>query len=158
MRKLLGLILGILLITNLSALTLGAGIGLEDLGNDVYLQIKGDAILPIVSFLDYRVGLLIFNFKDKDITLGTGIDNDVLVKISVPFLFQLYIPCGFSLYFNDAKSLNLNGGVGLEKELGFLKGYLEGGLRYYYFKIGGTSQSKTRFYLQGGIRIPLEIL
>ncbi|MEO0088064.1 MAG: hypothetical protein ABIK77_02970 [candidate division WOR-3 bacterium] len=155
MRKLLILMVSVLIITNLSALNIGVGIGVEDLGNDAYLRIKGDAILPIVSFLDYRLGFLIFNLKEKDITLGTGIDNDILVKIPVPFLFQIYIPCGFSFYFNDGKSFNLNGGFGLEKELGFLKGYLEGGLRY--FKTG-EGEGKTRFYLQGGIRIPLEIL
>lgn len=156
MKKLLGLIVGVLLINNLLALTLDTGIGLEDLGNNVFLQLKGSAILPIVSFLDYRANLLIFNLKDKDIKLSTGIDNDLLVKISLPILFQLYIPCGFSLYFNQAKSLDLKGGVGLEKEIGLLKGYLEGGLRYNYVK-NGVSQKDTHFYLQGGIRLPLEI-
>lgn len=154
MRRLFILITSLLLLSNLSALTLGVGVGVEDLGNDAYLQIKGDAILPIVSFLDYRLNFLIFNLKSKELTFSTGIDNDLIAKIPMPILFQVYIPFGFSLGFNDVKSFNLNAGVGLEKELGFLKGYLEGGLRY--LKI--DDEGKFRFYLQGGIRIPLEIL
>lgn len=158
MKRLFTLIASVLFITNLSALTLGAGLGLEELGNDAYLKIKGDAIFPIVSLLDYRLGILIFNLKNKDITLGTGIDNDLIVKVPMPIGFQPYIPCGFFFGFNEATSISLKGGIGLEKELGLIKGYLEGGLRYYLFKIGETSEDKIRFYLQGGIRLPLEIL
>ncbi|MEO0087772.1 MAG: hypothetical protein ABIK90_06835, partial [candidate division WOR-3 bacterium] len=101
MRKLFILMVSVLIITNLSALNIGVGIGVEDLGNDAYLRIKGDAILPIVSFLDYRLGLLIFNLKNKEIGLGTGIDNDVIAIISSPLIFQIYLPLGFSLGFND---------------------------------------------------------
>ncbi|MCS7249981.1 MAG: hypothetical protein RMJ34_01890 [candidate division WOR-3 bacterium] len=152
MKKLI-LVLSFLFITNLSALTLGVGAGLENLGNDAYLQIKGDALFPLFSFLDYRLTLLTFNFKDKNIRLGTGIDNDMIAKIPLPVLFQVYIPLGFSFGFNDKTSINLKGGIGLEKEFGLLKGYLEGGLKY--FK---NDEDKTLFYLQGGVKLSLEIL
>lgn len=154
MRKLFVLMVGVLLIANLSALTLGVGLGVEDLGNDAYLQIKGDATFSIVNFLDYRANFLLFNFKNKELSLGTDLDNDVIIKTPVPFMFQVYIPFGISISINDVKSFGIKAGAGLEKEFGFLKGYLEGGLRY--FKI--DEEDKIRFYLQGGIRLPLEIM
>ncbi len=154
MRKLFILIITLLLINSLFSLTIGVGVGVEDLGNNAYGAAKVDAILPLVSFLDARLNLLFLNLSEIKINLGTGIGSDIIVKFPLPIIFQPYIPFGFSYFSNHSKSFNLKGGIGIDKEFILILGYLEGGFNLNLLKTNGTSQT-TYFYFQGGIKLPL---
>ena len=94
--------------------------------------------------------------------LGTGIDASVLVFIPMAGTISPYIPFHFA--YNNSSSdywasyFSIEGGVGVEAGFGPVAGYLEGGINFLNVSPNvGDGDSHNWFYVQGGIRIPVNL-
>ncbi|MEO0106226.1 MAG: hypothetical protein ABIL46_02715 [candidate division WOR-3 bacterium] len=164
MKKLLAAAIALSAVSGLYALSLGLGIAYENLagpeGTDPYLAIKGDATIPVISMVDWRLGLLNISLPEggKSFSLGTGIGSDLLVKIPMAGTFQPYVPFGFSLFKSLEEGggmiLTLKGGLGGSMGFGGMNGYLEAGLNLVSMSNGDSDTDKS-FYIQAGVKFPV---
>ena len=157
MKKLLTIFISLFILSSSFALSLGAGVSLENLfgkkGSDPYLALKADFTTPFIAIIDYRFGFLLLSLQKnyKSFSLGSGLYSDFLVNVDIPLLLKLYFPLGLTLTKileeNGTTTIAFKGGIGGEKDFLLLKGYLEAGINLY--KIENTQKS---FYLQIGFK------
>ncbi len=143
---------------------MGLGVAYENLagpeGSKPYLAIKGDATVPVVPILDWRLGILNISLPEggKSFSFGTGINSDLLIKIPMAGTFQPYIPLGLSLWKGLEEGLGmlltLKAGLGGSMGFGGMNGYLEGGLNLASIS-NGQSRTDTAFYVQVGVKFPV---
>ena len=167
MKKLFAIAIAASMLSGLYGLTLGLGVAYEDVAEDGrWLCIKGDARIPIIPVLDWRVGLLTVKMPTdaKTIAFGTGVSNDLLIKFPMPASFQPYLVLGvwFGMGLEDAvpydyMTFDVKAGLGGEYGFGGFNAYLEGGLNTFsYLKIGDADgETANPIYAQLGITFPL---
>jgi len=132
-----------------------------------YPAIVADVMVKPIDMLGFRFGLFTFNIlpdEEKDYApttfmFGTGCDASVLVFIPMAGTISPYIP--FHFIYNSAEygsQFMIDGGVGVEAGFGPVAGYLEGGINFINWSPeGGDGDSDNWFYVQGGLRIPLNL-
>ncbi len=157
MKKLLAIFISLFILSTSFALSLGAGVSLENLfgekGSDPYLALKTDFTAPFISIIDYRFGFLLLSLQKnyKSFSLGSGLYSDFLINVDIPLILKLYFPLGLTLTKileeKGSTTIAFKGGIGGEKDFLLLKGYLEAGINLY--KEENTQKS---FYLQIGFK------
>lgn len=164
MKKLFAIAIAASMLSGLYGLTLGLGVAYEDVAEDGrYLCIKGDARIPVLPVLDWRVGLLNVMLPDggKAINFGTDVSSDLLIKFPMPASFQPYLVLG--VWFNmgledeplDYMNLALKAGLGGEMGFGGFNAYLEGGLNKFTYTKDADPSTTNPIYVQLGITFPL---
>ncbi|TES92102.1 MAG: hypothetical protein E3J87_06165 [Candidatus Cloacimonadota bacterium] len=140
-------------------LTIGIYGGMEDLGDTTrFFSFGGEAILPVINPVMFRVSFLRFDMPEagNTINFGTGFfGGDIMYYWQVPMTF---IPYGFGglhyySYSNETSTSNitLHAGVGGQMP-GLYNFFLEGGIDY--LKLGDLD-ADTPFFVHGGLRFPL---
>jgi len=129
-----------------------------------YPGVVADVMCKPLPILGFRIGLVQVNLWPEDegntnFHIGTGVDATVMIYIPVAAPISPYLPIGVFYHSYDAYSMmNLKGGVGAEMGFGGLAGYLEGGVHFSQLTPDvGDSSSENWFYVQGGIRVPVEL-
>lgn len=134
-----------------------------------YPAVVADVMVKPIDMLGFRFGLFTFNIlpdEEKEsmtspttFIFGTGIDASVLLFIPMAGTISPYIPFHFAYTSSEYYSaFTIDGGVGVEAGFGPVAGYLEGGIDFFnYSPDVGDSDSDNWFYVQGGLRIPLNL-
>lgn len=176
MKKLLTIAVLTGMLSGLYGLSFGLG-GRYEIGHYSYLYgtdstfsypaIVADVMVKPMPVLGFRFGLITFNLlpeEEKEVApttfvLGTGIDASVLVFIPMAGTISPYIPFHFAYNSADwGSQFTIDGGVGVEAGFGPVSGYLEGGINFLNVSVEGLdSESANWFYVQGGIRIPVNM-
>ena len=133
-----------------------------------YPAVVADVMVKPIDMLGFRFGLVTFNILPEEekeaapttFIIGTGIDASVLVYIPMAGTINPYIPFHFA--YNNAdwgSQFTVDGGVGVEAGFGAVSGYLEGGINFLSMSIEALDESESAnwFYIQGGLRIPLNL-
>ena len=166
MKKLFAIAIAASMLSGLYGLTLGLGVAYEDVAEDGrWLCVKGDARIPILPVLDWRVGLLNVRLPDggKAINFGTGVSNDLLIKFPMPASFQPYLVLGvwFNMGLEDAPgdymNLALKAGLGGEYGFGGFNAYLEGGLHNFTYTKDADPSTTNPIYAQLGVTFPIPL-
>jgi hypothetical protein len=149
--------------TETSPLTVGFYGGMEDLTDSTrYFSLGGEAILPVVTPIKFRVTFLRFDMPEagNTINVGTGFfGGDVMYYWQAPMVFT---PYGFAgLWYNSSpdplvedetiSTITLHAGVGGQMP-GLYNFFLEGGIDY--LKVG-DADADTPIFIHGGIRFSL---
>jgi hypothetical protein len=132
-----------------------------------YPSVVVDVMVKPIPVLGFRFGIFTFNIlpeEEKDyapttFVFGTGCDASVLVYIPMAGTISPYFPVHF-IYNNGewGSQFTVDGGVGVEAGFGGVSGYLEGGINFFSTSPEGfDSQSANWFYVQGGVRVPLNL-
>jgi len=179
MKKLLTIAMLAGMVSGLYGFSIGLG-GRYEIGHYSYLyygedssfsypSIKADVMVKPIDMLGFRFGLFTYNIlptEEKEALMspvnfvfGTGIDAAVLVYIPMAGTISPYIPFHFAYQGTEYYSaFTVDGGVGVEAGFGPVSGYLEGGINFYsYSPDVGDSFSPNWFFVQGGLRIPLNL-
>jgi hypothetical protein len=170
MKKLFAIAIVASLLSGLYGLTLGLGASYEDITEEdsltgAYLVVRGDARIPVLPILDWRVGLLAVRLPEggKALGFGTDVTSDLLVKIPMASPLHPYIVLGLwlDLGLEDPSStvINLKGGLGAEYGFGPAGFYVEGGLnKFNMTKIGDADATTTTpIYGQAGFTFPINL-
>ncbi len=132
-----------------------------------YPSIVADVMVKPMPILGFRFGVLTFNILPEEekpyapttFVFGTGIDASVLVFIPMAGMVSPYIPFHFAYNSAEAYSMfTIDGGVGVEAGFGPVAGYLEGGINFVNLSPDeGDGDSHNWFYVQGGLRVPINL-
>jgi hypothetical protein len=172
MKKLFAIAIAVSMLSGLYGLSFGIGGAYENLagpeGTDPYFAVKGDVAFNILPILGCRLGLIDASFPEgvTSIRVGTRFAPDLLVYIPVPAPVNPYalLGIGFNMFnyddpIPDVTAFDLKGGLGAQMffmpNLGF---YLEGGVNFYYLKVGDAdATTENPLYIQGGLRVPIKL-
>jgi hypothetical protein len=164
MKKLFAIAIAASILSGLYGLTLSIGAAYDNLagpeGTDPYFSVRADAICKFHPIVGLRCGLVQVDLPSGATTymFGTGVNADVLVFIPMAGMVSPYIPIGFWYAGNGGSTIHLKGGLGADFMFGGFGAYLEGGINFYnYSPEVGESSSSNPLYVQGGIRIPVDL-
>ena len=166
MKKLFAIAMVAGMLSGLYGFSIGLGARYDNLagpeGSDPYFSIRADVLCKLMPIVGLRAGLIQIDLP-TDATamhIGTGVNADVLIYIPMEAMVKPYVVTGIwftSLqdYYTD---IRLIGGLGAELGFGGFSGYLEGAFNLDALTPEGLDgTSNTWFYVQGGVRIPINL-
>lgn len=166
MKKLFAIAVAAGMLSGLYGFSIGLGARYDNLAGpeetDPYFSIRADVLCKPFPILGLRMGLIQIDLP-TDATamhIGTGVNADVLVYIPMQAMVKPYVVTGiwFTSLQDTYTDILLKGGLGAEIGFGGIDGYLEAAFNMDAFTPEGMDgTTDTWFYVQGGVRFPINL-